>query len=204
MVAAAVLTMIMAIIYGSFAGGLKCIEINEEMGLVTRNTSLILSRMVREIGSAYLPQGSPQEEMSQVFVGEDREEGGVPRDTLNFVTSAAPLRGPNVGFKEVGYAIEVERETNETVLVIREDTTPDDDPKEGGRKYALGRGVLGLDFTYYDDRGSEWERWESDNPTFFGRLPRLVKITLILKSGQGVPVALSTKTWVQSVAGQTR
>ena len=204
MVAAAVLTLIMAIIYGSFAGSLKSMEISEEMSVVTRSANLILDRMVREIGNASLLEDASQEGMSHVFVGEDREEDGVPRDTLNFVSTAAPLRGPNVGFKEVGYVVEIDAETNDAVLVIREDAPADDDPKAGGRKYALGRGIWGLDFTYYDDRGREWERWESDNPLFSRRLPRVVTITLILKTAQGEPVALSTKTWIQSVAEQTR
>ena len=192
MIVAAILALIMAILYGAFAGSLKTMEISTEGGEVYRKARLILNRIAQEISCAYLPLEQENSGIQYAFIGEDRKEEGLPQDTLSFTSTAIPLRGPARGLKEIGYSITRDPETDEPALVMREDITPDDRSDEGGRSYLLGAGVWGLDFTFYDTRGRDWERWDSTASLFAGKLPQRVKITILLKDAKGEPCALAT------------
>jgi hypothetical protein len=61
---------------------------------------------------------------------------------------------------------------------------------EGGRSYLLAEGIWGLDFTYYDERGREWKRWDSTSSIFVGRIPQSVRISLFFKDERGEPLSL--------------
>ena len=50
---------------------------------------------------------------------------------------------------------------------------------------------MGLDFTYYDDRGREWKRWDTTTPLFAGKLPQLIKISIFCKDERGVALVLA-------------
>jgi general secretion pathway protein J len=192
MVAASILALIMAIIYGAFAGSLKTMEICTEGSDVYRKARLILNRITEELSCAYLPAEQDIPGIQYAFIAEDRQEEDVPQDTLHFISTALPLKGPSTGLKEVGYYITLDPETDEPVLVMREDTTPDDHPDEGGGSYLIGVGIWGLDFTFYDARGRDWERWDSTASIFAGKLPECVKISIFFKDEQGEPFSLTT------------
>ena len=192
MLAAAIVALIMVIIYGAFAGSLKSMKISREGGDVYRKSRLILNRMAQELSCAHLPFEQEISGIQYAFIGEDKEVDGVPQDTVHFTSSALPLRGPSKGLKEIGYYIALDPETDEPDLLMREDTTPDDHSDEGGRNYLLAEGIWGLDFTYYDDRGREWKRWDSTSTIFAGKLPHLVKISIFCKDERGEPFSLAT------------
>jgi general secretion pathway protein J len=192
MLAASILALIMAILYGAFAGSLKTMTISKEGGEVYRKARLILNRIAQEISCAYLPLEGEIPGMQYAFIAEDRQEEDVPQDTLHFISTAHPLKGPSTGLKEIGYYIAPDPETNESVLLMREDATPDDHPDEGGRSYLVAGGIGGIDFTYYDDRGGEWERWDTTTSIFAGRLPQLVKISIFFTDERGDTLSLTT------------
>jgi type II secretion system protein J len=192
MVAAGILALIMAIIYGAFAGSIKTMEISTEGGDVYRKARLILNHMAQDVSCAYLPSERENAGIQYAFVGEDSEEDGLPRDTLSFTTTAPPVQDPSKGLKEIGYGFIHDPETDEPALVMREDVTPDDHVDEGGRTYLIGAGIWGLDFTFYDARGRDWERWDSTASIFDGKLPQRVKIAIYFKDAQGEPFSLST------------
>jgi general secretion pathway protein J len=192
MVAAAILALIMAIIYGAFAGSIKTMEISTEGGDVYRKARLILNHIAEDISCAYLPTTQENSNIQYAFIGDDREENGLPRDTLSFTSTALPVKGPGTGLKEIGYGITLDPETDEPALVMREDVTPDGHVDEGGRSYLIGEGIWGLDFTFFDARGRDWERWDSTASIFGGKLPRRVRIAVYYKDAQGQPFSLAT------------
>jgi len=208
MIAAAILALIVTILYGAFAGSIKTMEISSEGGEVYRKARVILNRMTQEISCAYLPYSTDKEKKVEIpgiqyaFVGEDRAEEGLPQDTLSFTSTALPLKGPSRGLKEVGYYLAPDPETEVPALLMREDTTPDDRPDEGGRSYLLAEGIWGIDFTYYDERGKEWSRWDSTSPIFAGRIPQSVKISLFFKDERGEPLSLTTTAYIPMGGGK--
>jgi hypothetical protein len=201
MLAGAILALIMAILYSAFAGSLKSMAISKEGGEVYRKARLILNRIAQEISCAYLPAEQDIPGITYAFIGEDREEDGLPQDTLSFTSTALPLKGPAMGLKEIGYAITPDPETDEPALLMREDVTPDDRSDEGGRGYLIGVGIWGLDFTFYDARGREWERWDSTSSIFAGKLPQLVKISIFFIDERGDTLSLTATAHIP-VGGQ--
>ena len=192
MITAGIVALIMAIIYGAFAGSIKTMEISTEGGDCYRKARLILNHIAQELSCAYLPAEHENSSIQYAFIGDDREEDGLPRDTLSFTSTALPVKGPARGLKEIGYGITLDPETDEPALVMREDVTPDDQADKGGRSYLLDAGIWGLDFTFYDARGRDWERWDSTASIFEGRLPQRVQIAIYYKDAQGEPFALAT------------
>jgi prepilin-type N-terminal cleavage/methylation domain-containing protein len=192
MVTAGIVALIMAIIYGAFAGSIKTMEISTEGGDVYRKARLILNNIAQEISCAYLPTQQENPSIQYAFVGNDREEDGLPRDTLSFTSTAYPVKGPSRGLKEIGYGIILDPETDEPALMMREDVTPDDHVDEGGRSYLLNARIWGLDFTFYDARGRDWERWDSTASIFDGKLPQRVRIAVYYKDAEGEPFSLAT------------
>jgi len=209
MLAVAILALIVTILYGAFAGSIKSMEISSEGGDIYRRARIVLNRMTQEISCAYLPpvqapvQGEETQETQEIsdiqyaFIGEDRTEDELPRDTLSFTTAALPLHGPSHGLKEVGYYLVPDPETEEPSLLMREDITPDDRIDEGGRSRLLAEGIWGIDFTYYDERGREWNRWDSTSYIFDGRIPRSVRISLFFKDERGEPLSLTTTAHIE-------
>jgi prepilin-type N-terminal cleavage/methylation domain-containing protein len=196
MVTASILALIMAIIYGAFAGSIKSMQISTEGGDCYRKARLILNHIAEEISCAYLPTEEAISDIQYAFIGDDREEDGLPRDTLSFTSTALPVKGPPRGLKEIGYGITLDPETDEPALVMREDVTPDDHVDEGGMSYLLDADIWGLDFTFYDARGRDWERWDSTASIFAGKLPQRCRIAIYYKDEQGEPFALTTTTLI--------
>ena len=195
MVTAGIVAMIMAIVYGAFTGSIKTMEISTEGGDCYRKARLVLNHIAQELSCAYLPPEQDTQDIPDIayaFIGDDREEDGLPRDTLSFTSTALPVKGPCRGLKEIGYGITLDPETDEPVLVMREDVTPDDHVDEGGRGYPLDAGIWGLDFTFYDARGRDWERWDSTASIFAGKLPQRCRVAVYYKDAQGEPFSLTT------------
>jgi len=191
MITAAILALIVTILYGAFAGSIKSMEISSEGGDIYRKARIVLNRMTQEISCACLPFKEEIPGIQYAFVGEDGAQEGLPQDTLSFTTTALPLKGPSRGLKEVGYYLAPDPETEEPALLMREDTTPDDRIDEGGMSHLLAEGIWGIDFTYYDERGREWERWDSTSAIFAGKTPRFVRISLFFIDERGEPLSLT-------------
>jgi prepilin-type N-terminal cleavage/methylation domain-containing protein len=191
MIAAAILALIVTMLYGAFAGSLKTMEISTEGAEVYRKARVVLNRMAQEISCAQLPLEQENPGMEYAFVGEDKVEDDVPQDTLHFISTALPLRGPSRGVKAVGYYIAPDPVTDKLSLMMKEDTIPDDRPEEGAKGFLLAEGIGGLDFTYYDSQGREWKRWDTTTPLFAGKLPQVVKISIIFKDERGEPLTLT-------------
>jgi type II secretion system protein J len=201
MIAAAILALIVTMLYGAFASSVKTMEISMEGGETYRKAMVILNRMAQEISCAQLPSEQENPGMDYAFIGEDKVENEVPQDTLTFISTALPLRGPSRGVKQVGYYIAPDPLTDKLSLMMKEYTIPDNRPEEGAKGMLLAEGIGGLDFTYYDSKGREWERWDTTTPLFAGKLPRLVKISIFFKDERGQPLSLTTTVDIPLAAG---
>ncbi len=155
---------------------------------------VVLDRMADEIQSAYY---RPDLEYTG-FVGESRENGDAPRDSLTFSAMAnfywiKRIEGiKESDFLKISYTLaEDEEDETETHLIRRQDPAPgpfEDDPEEIGSNdrgvHQLADGVWGIDFTYFD--GTEWlEDWNSKEQD---GLPRAVEVKLILMTAEGTRV----------------
>jgi len=194
MVAAAILALIVSMLYIAFASSVKTMEIGTEGGEIFRKAGVVLNRMAQDISCARLPSEEEEASTQYAFIGEDKTEDGVPQDTLTFISTALPLRGPSRGIKQVGYYIAPDSETDKLALFMKEDTTPalGNSAEHAGKGMLLAEGIEGLDVTYYDIQGREWKRWDTTTPVFARKLPQLVRIAIFFKDDKGELLSLAT------------
>jgi prepilin-type N-terminal cleavage/methylation domain-containing protein len=200
LIAAAILALIVSMLYAAFASSVKTMEIGTEGGEIYRKAGVVLNRMVQEISCARLPSDPENTAAQYAFIGEDKTEEGVPQDTLTFISTALPLQGPSRGIKQIGYYIAPDSETDKLSLMMQEDTTPDPDnsPEHVGKRMLLAEGIEGLDFTYYDSQGREWKRWDTTTSVFGQKLPQLVRISIFFKDKKGELLSLTTTAQIPS------
>ena len=198
MVAAAILALIVSMLYIAFASSVKTMETSTEGGEIFRKAGVVLNRMAQDISCARLPAEEADASAQYAFIGEDKIEDGVPQDTLTFISTALPLRGPSRGIKQVGYYIAPDSETDKLALFMKEDTTPalGNSAEHAGKGMLLAEGIEGLDLTYYDSQGREWKRWDTTTPVFARKLPQLVRISLFFKDDKGEHLSLTTTAQV--------
>ncbi len=200
LVAAAILALIVSMLYIAFASSVKTMERGTEGGEVFRKAGVVLNRMAQEISCARLPSKEEEVSTQYAFIGEDKTEDGVPQDTVTFISTALPLQGPSRGIKQVGYYIAPDSETDKLALFMKEDTTPalGNGPENTAKGMLLAEGIEGLDLTYYDSGGREWKRWDTTTPVFAKKLPQLVRISLFFKDDRGELLSLTTSAQIPS------
>ena len=135
LIAISLLFIILSNVYESFCIHVRAVEKSRAIGDRYQMARIILSQMMYEINCAYLNLGSDQQDIHYELVGREEEVDGSPMDSLHFISSyqgassASPLKG---SLKEIGYFIVRDPDTEEPLLIRREDTTPDEDPSSGG------------------------------------------------------------------------
>jgi general secretion pathway protein J len=200
MISAAILALIVSMLYIAFASSVKTMEAGTEGGEIFRKAGVVLNRLAQEISCARLPSKEEDANAHYAFIGEDKTEEGVPQDSLTFISTALPLHGPSRGIKQVGYYIAPDSETDKPALFMKEDTTPalDNSAENTGKGMLLAEGIEGLDLTYYDSQGREWKRWDTTTPIFAKKLPQLVRIAIFFKNDKGELLSLTTAVQIPS------
>ncbi|MFH1625328.1 MAG: type II secretion system protein GspJ [Pseudomonadota bacterium] len=201
LIAVTIVSVILTIIYGSFASSTALISVCRERSDIYQIARLSLERMAQDISCAFPPKSTGAPDIIFGFIGEDRESDGMPSDTLNFISTAhltfgRDLRSPRLC--EIGYYVETDPETDAPALLRREDATLDDEMNRGGIVLALAERLRGLDFKYYDDEGEEWDEWYSEDRN---SLPRSVKITLTLEDENKRRLRFSTMVYLEMSGG---
>jgi len=180
MIAVTIISFMMGIVYTTFSTisqSDKRTAISHELTLKARN---LIELITRDISSVYLPAGySPAKNQSDsnlqyAFIGNSEETEGF---SLDFITSDAdPERPDDIKIKEVGY-FTVRSGQEGLTLFKREDDTPDDNIREGGRSYEVMAGLNSLSFEFMNNRGE----WKNDwNTLTGGSLPAGVKVEFSL------------------------
>jgi general secretion pathway protein J len=198
MISAAILALIVSMLYIAFASSVKTMEAGTEGGEIFRKAGVVLNRMAQDISCARLPSEEEEASTQYAFIGEDKTEDDVPQDTLTFISTALPLQGPSTGIKQVGYYIAPDSETDKLSLFMKENTTPalGNSAENAGKGMLLAEGIEGLDLTYYDIQGREWKRWDTTTPVFARKLPQLVRISLFFKDDKGELLSLATSAQI--------
>ncbi len=201
LVAVTILSIILTIIYGSFAASTKSISTCRERSDIYQIARLSLDRMAEDISCAFLPEVLDLGDIKFGFTGEDGETEGMPRDVLNFISTSNLQFGKGLkgtGLCEIGYYMETDPETDELLLIRREDDSIDDETDKGGFARELADRIKCLDFKYYDGEGEESEEWYSDDRN---SLPRMVKIILTMEDENEQMLDFSTRVYLEMSSG---
>ena len=209
-VAVAVLAMISLLLYGSFdsmARGKKGESMRADRSRQGREA---VSRIVREMSSAYLSGHQPLvvalQTRTTVFVGV--HSGNFDRlDFASFAHRRLERDSRESDQSEIGYFAANDPEVEGKMDLVRREQTPIDlEPRKGGVTNVLAEDIELFEIKYYDPVTGAWmDAWDSTSQVGqFARLPLEVKVTLVLKGiKDGPPLKFQTKFMMPMQAALT-
>ena len=188
LLATAILSIIMMIVYGSFVQTRRVIGRTEAAVDGLRGIRAVFSRITNDVGMAFLSTAND----NTFFVGTDDYGGGYPNDQIDF-TSFSHIRRNSDALEsdqmEVGYYLRKDFE-GASVLMKREKNRIDVNPMYGGRTFELCEDIAGIDFRYLDE-GTWLDSWDS---RVSKKIPEAVEITIIVKDRSGAEKSFRTIT----------
>lgn len=191
LVAIAVLAGISVIIYGAFAGMKRSREGVERLQDRYREGRLAMTRMTRELQSAFISLHAPI--LPSLLIEKTAFIGttGTPADRVDFDSFANRRidRNSHVSDQcELSYFGSQDPELPGTTdLVRRVSTTLDLDPKKGGHIEVLASDIDLFKLQYLDPQTNNWvDTWDTTQGVTGqpSRLPLQVKIVLVLNGGE--------------------
>lgn len=187
LLAVGILGIIFSMVYWTFDQTYDVIEGVQMETDRFRSVRLSLNKMSEEVSSTYWREGHKD----SLFIGEDIEENGLPRDSLRFMSAS------NYGFSEGGnesdmniisYYLEREEEGENFKLMHSEIRNIFSAAEENREAYELGESLIGLNLRYFN--GTDWvDSWNSDE---LKAVPLTVEITIITKDAGGAEKSFTT------------
>jgi len=154
-----------------------------------REGRMAMARMTRELQSAYLSAHAPIDDTLRVAQTTFTGKPGSPAAHLAFTAMSHRRLAADVkesDQEEISYFGSDDPDQSATVdLARRQASIVDEDPEEGGRVDVLATNIDLFDLEYFDPVMARWvDEWDSQSVVEEkGRLPRAVKIVLVLKDG---------------------
>jgi len=190
LVAISILAMVSVLIYGAFSSMRRTKEGLERIQDRYREGRIAMQRVTRELSSAYLSQHVPLDQaltMAQTgFIG----TRGNPADRVDFTAFANTRRDRDAHESDQAeisyYGSSNPDGSGTTDLVRRISTRPDLEFQRGGRVEVLATDIDLFELEYFDAQTGLWtDTWDSTQTVGQpGRIPYLLRITLILNSGR--------------------
>jgi len=188
LVSITILSIIMAALYASYTSNVEAIQLARQSGQISQTARIVLDRMSKDLESAFIGAHIPEKKSKLGMLGEDKEIEGKPADKLDFTTLthlALGEKGLQADLCEVGYTVEEDRENGDLILYRRDHGIVDDDLTSGGESYEFATMLTGLDITFQDGQGEEFDNWDTLEGEKKDTLPSLIRITLTLKDELG-------------------
>jgi prepilin-type N-terminal cleavage/methylation domain-containing protein len=214
MIALAIMALIFVILFTTYSAAVDRAARARELSQMYHEARVVLDLMANDLRAAYVKDEVAQAQQtlqqrrapSYFFVGEDHTENGAPLDKLGFSTFIPQSRPdtPGTDVCRVTYTLEpvtepprgsVTESPQRKALLRRVNCSLDPEATDQDQLFLLTELARGLDFKYYDDKGTEYQEWNSQQPQGGKRLPAHVKITLLLADPQGQlhPFAMSSE-----------
>jgi type II secretion system protein J len=149
---------------------------------LTTEAAAIVNLISEDLRGAFVREG-----VVPFFLGVDNFKGEDPADGLSLLTTAVLPVNPEIpagGVGEVEYSI-IDGE-NGSLLLLRREQIPARSPyDDGGGAIEITDRIKSLNLEYSD--GEDWfQRWDTESATehVAGKLPRQVRIELVLEDGE--------------------
>lgn len=202
LVSVGILAMVGTLIYGALDGMQRSRVGIERVGDRYHQGRQALSRVSRELQSAFLSMHQPLQiataVRTTVFIGTD--SGTSDRlDYTSFSHQRLVRNRHESDQNELSYFMGRDPDVRDKYdLLRREQREIDLDPTHGGVVNVLCEDVTAFELMYLEPSTDTWlSSWDSSqmaNQGQYGRLPLQVKVTLVLRGGEGErPIKLMTK-----------
>ena len=189
LVAMAILAAIAALIFGAFSGMKRSKEGIERVNDRHREGRLAMSRMVRELQSAYISGHQPIAPVAPVQKTVFKGTQGSPGDRIDFASFSHRRLledSRETDQAEISYFASTDPEKPGRVNLMRR-MSPRIDmyPEKGGKTEILATDIDLFQVRYLDAATGQWQdRWDTTQATEqVGRLPLQVQLILVLNGG---------------------
>lgn len=189
LISIAILAAITSLLFGAFSALKHSKDGLTRMQDRQREARLAMTRMTRELQSAYLSAHIPLNTALQIQKTIFKGERGTPGDRVDFTAFANKRldKDSHVSDQcELSYYSSPNPDGSSTNdLVRRIDTTIDLEPTKGGKVEVLATDIDMFDLQYLDAQTGQWqESWDTTQTTGQpDRLPLQVRIILVLNGG---------------------
>jgi general secretion pathway protein J len=183
-----IFAIVLSTLYTAYTGTFRNVDETESQADIYRMARIALERMAEDLESSYIPPlavGAETETKtlkSAAFVGETTQISDRNADTLLFFSRAHLVfdeEEVDTTVARIAYDVRQSEVDEEVFLLYRSDTPGfEEGPEQGTGGLLLCDGLHAVSFTYYDDEGREYDRWDSTNEEFKDRLPVMVSIVL--------------------------
>jgi general secretion pathway protein J len=186
LVAMFILVVILSTVYTSFTGSLRIVNMTESQAETYQMARMALERLIEDLEAVYIPQDiasrtGPEElgdtEEVPEFEGVDDDIAGRSADSMRFFSRAHLVFGDQdlpCETAEISYSV-AEDEQEETFTLYRRDRLRvEEAPDESDRGLPLCEALVSVGFQYYDDKGEEYDSWDSAEKGF----PAMISLSL--------------------------
>jgi prepilin-type N-terminal cleavage/methylation domain-containing protein len=183
LIASAIIAMIMAMVYGSYAATTRSLQRCESQTTCRKRTDMVVRLMTRQIASAFAPISEPNDKPGSVPEAVFRGNGENPQgEFLTFLTTLGSSIGANTTQTLVSTTYQYDAANGS--LAIRQAprmgrSTGSDNPGW----ITILTGVTDLKVEFHD--GLQWKtRWDN-RESQISKLPRAVRISLAVSDVRG-------------------
>ncbi|KPK30985.1 MAG: hypothetical protein AMK69_01875 [Nitrospira bacterium SG8_3] len=188
LLAMVIFAIVLSTLYTAYTGTFRNMDETESQADIYRMARIALERIAEDLESAYIPPWALSPEAGgenlqpAPFVGADAQISDRSADTLLFFSRAHLVfdeEEVDTTIGRISYDVR-ESEEGEDVFVLYRSDTPgfEEGPEQGKGGLILCDGLHAVNFTYYDDGGRGYDRWDSANEEFKDKLPVMVSIVL--------------------------
>lgn len=198
LVAIALFAAITAMLYPTYIGTLRNMDITESYGSIYRMARIATERISGDLQCAAVPdeEADSGSLKSQVFSGKDSTINGKDADELEFLSEKHISfdSGVNGGRGLIRYYVK-EYEDQEGFILYRSDTpelgTMVTDDAAG---LILCEGLSSINISYQDENGDTYDYWDSSSEQFKNKLPSMVSFELVFvnRSDPESPIKFTT------------
>ncbi len=204
LIALAIIAMILAMVYGSYAATTRSIDISGDRMACIERGCLALRLMARQLRCAYAPSprtgpsdpaktsgdisplsSAPSEKSAGLFQGDPRDSRG---RILSFVTTGGSSGGPNAARGPTSVTYRYDEAASTLFISCRDRTDSPRDLQKSSQEQPMLRNVTSIALRFHD--GRQWqESWD------FKRnrgLPRAVNVEIVIADQMGRPHQLGT------------
>jgi general secretion pathway protein J len=197
LIAVFIFGVVLSTIYSSFLGTSRVVNETEYEADIYSMARIALERMHEDLESIYVPKNPESAESDEDsvtvgdFLGDDKEIDGRDADSLRFLSRAHIVFSEEdqpSGTAEIEYYVKQSEDENESHFVLYRSDTPEleEPPGEETGGLVLCEKLRSIDFTYYDEKGDEYDNWDSAAEAFEGKIPSMVSISLELENKRDV------------------
>ena len=186
LIAMFIFAIILSTIYTSYSGTFRIVNETEYQADIYGVARITLERMYEDLESVYTvyPESSKSDDDSTqafAFVGTDKEIEDRNADSLHFISRAHLVFSEKElasGTAEIGYYVGENSESENFVLYRTDSPAFQEKPEEGTGGLVLCDSLVSVNFIYYDDKGEEYDNWDSTSDQFKDKIPKMVSIML--------------------------